>query len=126
MLRYHNSNAVYEEAEEEMDNFIKAVREYEETVPSKFKGQINFENTHTWQDFLDQVDSATQTYKNDGGKGHWKKVRKSFWKFGRNNTAFDSWLGLLPTQFNYVSVLCGGFKLILMVSHIVILILKLD
>jgi hypothetical protein len=60
------------------------------------------------------MDNASELYNDVPGR--WGKIRKGLRKFGKTNAAFAAWAELLPSQSEYVSVLCGGLKLIFGVS----------
>jgi hypothetical protein len=47
----------------------------------------------------------------------WSRIHLAFRKLGDGQGAFEGWLGLLPTQSQYMSVVCGGLKLIIKVSR---------
>ena len=84
---------------------------YEKTTKdSKYKTSIVSDGMHTWEEVLAEVHAASERY-NDV-PGFWGKIRKGLRSFGTNNQVFDAWSGLLPTQSQYLSVLCGGLKLI--------------
>ena len=102
-----------DEATKEHSLFVKAIEEYESCADDKFKTHINIHNSHTWDEVLDKVSEAEEKYKVKDVKGFWGSLRNNFRKFGENHKAFNAWTGLLPTESHYVSVLCGGLKLIL-------------
>lgn len=62
---------------------------------------------------MKEVDKVEDKYKIEGVKGFWGPLRSSFRKFGENHKAFTAWIGLLPTESHYISILCGGLKLII-------------
>ena len=105
------SEELYEDAASEKRLFQAAIRQYEEdTKDSKYKTNIISDATHTWEDVLAEVNAASERY--NEVSGFWGRIRKGLRSFGVNNQVFDAWAGLLPTQSNYFSVLCGGLKLI--------------
>ena len=105
------SEELYKDAASEKRLFQAAIEQYEDTTKdSNYKTNIMSDATHTWEDVLAEVNAASQRY-NDVS-GFWGKIRKGLRSFGANNQVFDAWAGLLPTQSNYLSVLCGGLKLI--------------
>ena len=114
------SEELYKDAASEKRLFQAAIEQYEDTTKdSKYKTNIVSDATHTWEDVLAEVNAASERY-NDVS-GFWGKIRKGFRSFGANNQVFDAWAGLLPTQSNYLSVLCGGLKLIFSVRSSLIL-----
>ena len=109
LTRY--SEEIYRDADSEERLFKLAIEAYEEeTKNSKYKTNIISDATYTWEDVLAEVNAASERY--DEVSGFWGKIRKGLRGFGGNNQVFDAWAGLLPTQSNYFSVLCGGLKLI--------------
>ena len=105
------SEELYKDAASEKRLFQAAIEQYEDTTKnSKYKTNIVSNATHTWEGVLAEVNAASERY-NDVS-GFWGKIRKGLRSFGANNKVFDAWAGLLPTQSNYLSVLCGGLKLI--------------
>lgn len=69
------------------------------------------------ENVLGLISDAQTKYEVEAIKGPWGKVREAFRKLGENSQSFQSWLGLLPTENSFLSVLCGGLQLILGVSH---------
>ncbi|RAH59521.1 hypothetical protein BO85DRAFT_485994 [Aspergillus piperis CBS 112811] len=60
------------------------------------------------------VDQVAAKYKNsEAEKGVWNQIRNAFRKLGDHENAINGWLGLLPSESNYLSVVCGGLKFIL-------------
>ncbi|GLB12261.1 hypothetical protein AtubIFM57258_009542 [Aspergillus tubingensis] len=60
------------------------------------------------------VDQVAAKYKNsETEKGMWNQIRNAFRKLGDHENAINGWLGLLPSESNYLSVVCGGLKFIL-------------
>lgn len=105
------SEELYKDAASEKRLFKAAIETYERTAQdSKYKTGIVSDATHTWEEVLAEVNAASERY-NDVS-GFWGKIRKGFRSFGVNNQVFDAWAGLLPTQSQYLSILCGGLKLI--------------
>ncbi|KAJ5402762.1 uncharacterized protein N7487_008658 [Penicillium crustosum] len=72
---------------------------------------ITSTQVHTWEEVLEVVNKASAIYNSKSGA--WNKIRIAFHNFGKNNKAFNAWLGLLPTESDWVSVISGGLKLIL-------------
>lgn len=102
---------MYKDAASEKQLFKAAIETYEKTTKdSKYKTNIVSDAIHTWEEVLAEVNAASERY-NDVA-GFWGKIRKGLRSFGVNNQVFDAWAGLLPTQSQYLSILCGGLKLI--------------
>ena len=111
---------MYKDAASEKRLFQVAIETYEKaTKDTKYKTNIISDATHSWEDVLAEVNAASERY-NDVS-GFWGKIRKGLRSFGNNNRVFDAWAGLLPTQSQYFSILCGGLKLIISVCAIVVL-----
>ncbi|KAF2647326.1 hypothetical protein K491DRAFT_709242 [Lophiostoma macrostomum CBS 122681] len=86
------SEEVYRDAKREMESLEEAMKAFEETTTeSRFRTEVMNERFHTRGDVL-----------SDGLRS-----------FGRNNKVFETWASLLPSDSEYVSVLCGGLKLII-------------
>ena len=90
---------------------MASLKLYEKQVDPKYKTCIDFKKIHTWDDVLKEVDEAARHY--DRGSNIWTRIRKGFRRFGNSSQAFNAWLTVLPSQSQYVSILCAGFKLIL-------------
>lgn len=103
----------YDEANKEHRLFVAAIEEYESRADEKFKTHININQSHTWEEVLKEVSKVEEKYKVAGVKGFWGSLRKRFREFGENHKAFTAWTGLLPTESHYISVVCGGLKLII-------------
>ena len=102
---------MYKDAASEERLFKAAIETYEKTTTnSNYKTNIVSDKTHTWEEVLAEIETASERY--NSVSGFWGKIRKGLRSFGSNNKAFDAWAGLLPTQSQYLSVLCGGLKLI--------------
>ncbi|KAL2831433.1 hypothetical protein BDW59DRAFT_169699 [Aspergillus cavernicola] len=98
----------------EEQKFLQALRDYEKNVKPRYKTGIHIDGTHTMAEVWKYLDSTVEKYEKGGEKpGVWGRVRRAFRGLGENGQAIDQWLGLLPTQSNYLSIVCGGFKLIL-------------
>ncbi|KAJ5938687.1 hypothetical protein N7466_001821 [Penicillium verhagenii] len=103
------------EATHERERFQAALVAYGKTIDgAKFRTDLIISDQHTWEDVLAEVNKASEVYNSDSRA--WNKIRKGFHKFGDNNKAFDSWLGLLPSGSDWSSVLSGGLKLIVRAS----------
>ena len=115
---------IYRDAASEERLCKLAIEAYEkETKDSKYKTNIINDATHTWEEVLAEVNAASERY--NEVPGLWGKIRKGLRSFGVNNQVFDAWAGLLPTQSNYFSVICGGLKLIFSVRTSSVLVVHL-
>lgn len=74
------------------------------------------EESHSMEDVIKAIDDAKKAYDEKGEKGFFGPIRKAFRKLGDNEGAGKAWLGLLPGESHYFSIICGGIKLILGVS----------
>lgn len=92
------------------------MKEYELNAEEKYKTGIDPHGKHTVQELLDVVESTVDKYQNADTKGLWGKVRLAFRKLGASGDAITGWLGLLPSETEYLSIVCGGLKLIITVS----------
>jgi hypothetical protein len=101
----------------EEDQFKAAMKEYEKTAKDKYKTGVDPDSEHTMEQLWAVVDAAVDKYKTKDTKGYWGKIRHAFRKLGENDKAIQGWLGLLPTESHYLSVVCGGLKLIIEVRN---------
>jgi len=92
------------------------MRLYENTAQEKYKTGINPDSEHTIKDLEAVVSEAIDNYQTKDTKGFWGKIRLACRKLGDGSEAIQGWLGLLPQESEYLSVVCGGLKLILKVT----------
>jgi hypothetical protein len=102
--------------ETEEDRFKKAMREYESTAKEKYKTGIDPDSEHTIKQLETVAAEAIDQYQTKDTKGFWGKIRLACRKLGDGSEDLQGWLGLLPTESEYLSVVAGGLKLILKVS----------
>lgn len=95
--------------------FKDAMKEYESTVKSKYKTGVDVDDMHSVDQLWKLIDTAIEDYTSQSGEAIWGKIRIGFRKLGDGSEAIQGWLGLLPTESEYLSVVCGGLKLILKV-----------
>ncbi|KAI6821054.1 hypothetical protein KC332_g1371 [Hortaea werneckii] len=92
--------------------FRQALQDYKDQAKPKYQADIDLRLSahHQWDDVIGAVDvlSKTQAERKD----FWSSLRNKLHWFGQNSSVFQQWSGLLPTQSNYFSVMCGGLKLI--------------
>ena len=92
------------------------MKKYERHEKPKKKSNLKLQANHTWKEAIAYAENAKRAYQARAeGSNTWKSIRRCFWKFSRNANAFESWLDVLP-EGDYSSVLCGGFKMIFIVS----------
>ncbi|KAH8424981.1 uncharacterized protein LDX57_002727 [Aspergillus melleus] len=99
----------------EEQKFLQAMREYELKADDKHKTHLNLEGKHTMEEVWTELDAAMEKYeKGEGHKaGTWGKVRRAFRRLGQHGKAIEEWLGLVPSESDYLSTVCGGIKFIL-------------
>lgn len=90
-----------------------AMREYESIVPGKYKIGIDPGKGHTMQQLQEVVANAIDKHSENDSNGLWGKGNGAFLKLVKNKERTDSLLRLFPCESEYMSVVCGGFKLIL-------------
>ena len=95
--------------------FLEALKQYQDEADPKFKGQVDLERSHTWEDVLKEVEIARNEYKGDGRKSIRKCALRNFHTAA---PAIEAWLKLLPSTSIYGSIVCGGFTIILEVCFI--------
>ena len=110
---------LYEDAKQEKDRFREAMIEWQTNIPEKHRVNVDFQNQNTWKEVVDLLEKAKTNYEDPTGK--WGSMRKCFRKLttkvGTSAPLLDGWMGLLPSQSEYASVICGGIKLIIGVYH---------
>lgn len=94
--------------------FKEAMREYESTAKAKYRTGIDPEAKHTAKELEDVVADALKKLQPAAG-GIWRRVEQAFQKLGESKDDVNSWLGLLPNESEYFSVVCGGLKLVVSV-----------
>ncbi|KAF9639965.1 hypothetical protein BFW01_g11771 [Lasiodiplodia theobromae] len=102
-----------EEADAEKASFLTALKSYEAEADEKYKTGIDIHDKHTMQQVWNELDEAIKQYQEKGTKGIRGRIRGLGRKLGKHSEAVDVWLGLLPTQSQYLSVVLGGLKLII-------------
>lgn len=99
----------------EEDQFKSTMREYEATADAKYKTGVNVGDRHNFKQLWTVIDEAVNKYETKDTARFWGKIRLAFRKLGDGSETAQGWLGLLPTESNYLSVVCGGLKLIIKV-----------
>lgn len=99
----------------EESRFKHAMKYYEDTAKEKYKTGVNVDDTHSIQQLWQVIDDVTNNYTSPNQNGRWGKIRMVFKKIGEGSEAIQGWLGLLPDESEYLSIVCGGLKLILKV-----------
>ena len=85
-------------------------------APAWHSTKINLDGKHTVAEVWAEVDiAANQCDSLDQQPGFWGWVRLAFWSLGQHEKAVEEWLGLVPSDPEYLSSLCGGIKFIVRV-----------
>lgn len=92
--------------------FQQAMHEYSRTLGAKSTSQINLNEKHTMEEVLQLIDSEASKYR-EKEKGFGGKLRKLFRKLGEHNKTATAWIGVVPAQSNYMSIVCSGLKFII-------------
>ena len=77
---------------------------------------MSITDNHSWEEVCEALKRGMQTYSEESTRGFRGFFRKGARNLGDNSSTFKSWLDLLPTESHYLSILCGGLKLVLGVS----------
>jgi len=113
MLTRH-SDDLYKDADLRRATFEQALIQYERSAPDKAKTHINVQSNHSWEDLLDVVDRALKSYEDTSGfSGRMRKVLR---RLSSQTEMLSAWSEFLPSGSEYFSILCGGLKMIIMVS----------
>lgn len=104
---------IHNETKGEEDRFKQALKDYEATAKDKYKTGIDIEKVHSMAELWAMIDDLAQRRKDK--KGLWRKIRFAFRKLGENEKPITGWLGLVPSENNYLSLFCGGLQMILKV-----------
>lgn len=91
------------------------MREYENTAKEKYRTGIDPDVNHTVRQLESLVAEALKEHQEMDSDGVWGKINQACKALGNGKDDVDSWLGLLPTECEYLSVVCGGMKLIVKV-----------
>ncbi|KAL7919886.1 hypothetical protein ACQKWADRAFT_299920 [Trichoderma austrokoningii] len=88
------------------------MRDYESTANEEYKTGINPDDEHTVAQLESLVDESIKRYQANDSRGFWGKIRLACKRLGENKENIEGWLGVLPSENQYLSVICGGLKLI--------------
>ncbi|KAJ2994816.1 hypothetical protein NUW58_g1450 [Xylaria curta] len=105
----HSSIHDVEEAEAQFKNTL---REYESTAKDKYRTGINPDGEHSIDQLSKIIDDSISHYRIKDPKGFWGRVSRAARTFSKNADAVEGWLGLLPTDNVYLSVVAAGLKII--------------
>ncbi|GAW26731.1 hypothetical protein SAMD00023353_4600300 [Rosellinia necatrix] len=94
--------------------FADVLRSFEESLPNNIKTRFDLQAKHTWSEVINEAKIAEMKYNNKANKeSPFGRVRGLFRILRSNSPAMENWLGLLPTESAYGSLICGGLKVIL-------------
>jgi len=103
-------------ADHEKEHFQQALKKYQAlTAGSKYHTGFGLAGFHTWEEVLESISEASGQYSHV--QGAWGKIRKCCRPFGQSHQVFQAWAEVLPSQNEYLSIICGGLKLIVGVSY---------
>ena len=105
------SESLYGDIESDQREFLNAMELYEANAEPKYKLHVNMKETHSLDDVLRSIDEAKKNY-DAKEAGFFGSIRKAFRKLGDNESVCNTWLGLLPGDSEYFSIICGGLKMI--------------
>jgi len=94
------------------------MREYEQNADPEYRTGVDPDHEHSLDQLWQVIETAANTYQYRDVRGCWGNIRKAFRKLGDRQQTIDGWLGLLPRESQYLSVVCGGLKLIIQVRHL--------
>lgn len=100
----------------EEDRFREAMEFYEKNAKTKYKTGVDLSSAHSVEQLWKIIDTEVEKYLAKDKKGAWGKIRHAFRKLGDGSEAVKGWLGLIPSESHYLSIVCGGLKLIIQVS----------
>ncbi|KAL8894995.1 MAG: hypothetical protein Q9192_003908 [Flavoplaca navasiana] len=106
---------IYQEAEMRKKSFIETINNYNKAARGSGLVEMDLHKEHTWDDVL----SAQQNFLQDrdaqtGLRGSFRRRARGF---ADNSESFQSWLKLLPSGSQYLSILCGGLTLVFGAAH---------
>lgn len=94
------------------DDFCLFIQRYAETIQTKqHPSPFNIHGVHSWDEVTQAANLAEEKYWKDA-KGPKGSIRRFFRVTGDNAHVINPWVNLLPND-QYLSVLCGGLKLVL-------------
>ncbi|KAF2269173.1 hypothetical protein CC78DRAFT_612638 [Lojkania enalia] len=94
--------------------FVEAMEKLEASLPEKQRTNLVIHSAHSWEDVFKIAKSAEDAYYAKADKSSAKSwIRSCFRAFQQHSVVLENWIGIIPTQETWASVLCGGLKLIL-------------
>lgn len=84
----------------------------------KYKTSLQITDKHSFHEVIEVLETAGHEYRGndeDGWRGKLKRLRH---KMQEHAQAVEAWLNLLLSSSTWGSILCGGLKLIVLVSNV--------
>lgn len=110
--------SLYRDIKGDQKNFLTAMEYYDANAEPKYKVHINMKETHSMKDVMKAIEDARMKYDEKERKGFFGPIRRAFRGLGNNQDTCTAWLGLLPGESEYFSIICGGLKMIFGVSDL--------
>lgn len=108
-----------ESMREHQELLLKTAKLYEKKVGDKddsLSTGINIAAQHDWSDVLNEVDLVQKKYSAREGSNSVPTLEDGFLAFEKAQPKVERWLALLPSKSACASRLCGGLRMILVVS----------
>ncbi|KAL9083866.1 MAG: hypothetical protein Q9165_008336 [Trypethelium subeluteriae] len=112
LLTANNFEELYADANAAQLDLLKAMEGYQEQVKFKYRVDFEVEAVHDWEEVIGLALHLKDSYAECEFEGAGGKVRDYARKFCDYAKPLKAFLLLLPSESSYVSVLCGGLKLI--------------
>jgi len=94
--------------------FAEVLKTFEDTLPDKHKTRIILHDKHNWSQVIEEASIAEMKYNKKAHKeSPFGRVRGFFRSLQKRSPMMENWLGLLPADSEYGSLICGGIKIIL-------------
>lgn len=104
----------YDEQDKHCRHFVEVLQTFESNLSDKYKTRFDLRTKHTWSEVIEEATTAETKYQKKGdGESPFGKVRGFFRTLQMKSPVAEGWLDLLPSQTEYMSLVCGGFKVIL-------------
>ena len=108
---------IYKDAEIKKQAFIRTVDSYNTDARRQGTASLDIRAHYTWEDVLSLQQGLTEARNVKNSSGLRGFMHKGLRGIGDKSEAFQAWLKILPTQSQYLSVLCGGLTLVLGVCY---------
>ena len=104
---------MFSDAKSQLQELKEAVVKYQQKTGSTPQGVAQLDTAAcTWSEIQELIEVATNGLGSDDESD---KIKLSCSKIARNIAGFDNWLNLLPDG-DYGAVICGVFKMVVLVS----------